>query len=98
MEAKDVAVERNQAAGRFEVRLGEQVAFLQYRISGQRILLIHTEVPRELEGRGLGSKLARAALDYARSAGLRVVPRCPFVAEYISRHPEYGDLLPPEAE
>ena len=54
---------------------------------------IHTEIAPEFEGRGLGSRLAVAALDDVRRRGLRVVPRCPFIARFIAGHAEYQDLL-----
>jgi hypothetical protein len=53
----------------------------------------HTEVQSRFEGQGLGARLARFVLDDARERGLRVVPRCPFIAAYIKRHPEYADLV-----
>jgi hypothetical protein len=54
---------------------------------------MHTEVPKALEGRGIGSGLIRGVLDAARSEGLKVKPVCPFAKAYIERHPEYADLL-----
>ena len=54
---------------------------------------MHTEVPKELNGRGIGSALARGLLDIARTQGLTVKPLCPFVAGYIAKHPEYADLV-----
>src|SRR5690606_17493780 len=53
----------------------------------------HTVVETAAEGRGVGSALARTALDAARAEGLRVVPQCPFIAAYIARHPDYADLV-----
>ncbi len=85
----DAAVKNNESANQFE--LG--AAFLRYRLKPGEITLVHTEVPPDLEGRGIGGALARAALDYARSTGLQVVPLCPFVAAYLKRHPEYADLI-----
>jgi hypothetical protein len=55
--------------------------------------IYHTEVPRSVEGRGLGSTLVAGILDIARARGLKVVPICPFVSAFIGRHPEYADLL-----
>jgi hypothetical protein len=55
--------------------------------------ILHTGVPLELEGHGIGSRLARAALEYARAHGLRVVPVCPFVRAYLKQHPEYLDVV-----
>jgi uncharacterized protein len=65
----------------------------KYRRDGDTMTLASTEVPPSAEGGGVGSALARAALDHARAEGLRVVPKCPFMASYIERHPEYRDLL-----
>jgi len=86
---------RNEAAGRFELAAGGATATLEYELVDGAIVLNHTAVPSEAEGRGVGGRLARAALDHAREHGLIVVPRCRFVRAWIRRHPEYRDLLPP---
>jgi predicted GNAT family acetyltransferase len=79
---------------RYEARLGGRiVAVSVYRRAGHRVIFIHTEVDPEFEGRGVGSRLAAGALDDVRSHGLRVTARCPFIASYIRRHPEYADLV-----
>ena len=83
----------NQAENRFETSLDGQMALLQYRLSGGQITFLHTEVPAQFEGRGLGGELVRAGLDYARSHALKIVPLCSFVAGYLKRHPEYIDLV-----
>jgi predicted GNAT family acetyltransferase len=89
-----IEVADNPQATRFELRLnGELVGFADYVLKGGTIILTHTEVQPEFEGRGLAARLARAALDGARDAGLTVIPRCPYIASYIERHPEYADLL-----
>jgi predicted GNAT family acetyltransferase len=93
MDIEQLPIVDNRERRRFEVGAGDQAAFLRYTITGDRIDLIHTEVPEELEGHGLGGKLAAFGLNYAREHGLRVVPTCPFVAAYIERHPEYADLV-----
>ena len=86
-------VTNNEARQRFEITADGHTGFLAYAIDADGpINLKHTEVPRELEGRGLGGKLAKAALDHARAAGLRVAVTCPFVQSYVQRHPEYADL------
>lgn len=89
----NIAVENNKAAQRFEANIEGQLAVLAYRLFPRHLVLDHTEVPKPLEGQGLGTKLARAALDFARANHLRVVPLCPFVAGYLRRHPEYQNLL-----
>jgi predicted GNAT family acetyltransferase len=83
----------NSDARRFEVPHGDMIAVLEYQLVPGRIVFTHTGVPKELEGRGVGGALARAALEYARSQDLAVRPVCPFVAAYIARHPEYADLV-----
>jgi predicted GNAT family acetyltransferase len=80
---------------RFEVTVdGELAGFLVYRAREGLIALIHTEVEDAYEGRGLGGRLARFALDGAREQGVAVLPFCPFVNAWIKRHPEYVDLVP----
>jgi len=79
---------------RYEAYVGEQVAgFVTYSLRAGRVTLIHTEVDPAFEGHGVGSGLARGVLDDIRARGLRVRPLCPFIAEYIRRHPEYADLV-----
>lgn len=89
----DLDVINNETAGRFEIRIGDEVAFLTYTRKGATIAYTHTEVPRSLEGHGVAAKLAAHALDYARANGLNVAPLCPYVADYIKRHPEYEALV-----
>jgi predicted GNAT family acetyltransferase len=80
---------------RFEVTVdGEPAGFLVYRSRKGLLALIHTEVEDRFEGRGLGGRLARFALDQARAQGLAVLPFCPFVNAWMKRHPEYVDLVP----
>ena len=89
----DVVI-RNEAEGRFELAADGGTATLEYELVEDAIVLSNTAVPAEAEGRGLGGRLVRAALDHARERRLIVVPRCRFVRAWIRRHPEYRDLLP----
>lgn len=82
-------VERN----RYEIAIGDQVAVLDYRRRDGTIILVHTEVPEALRERGLGTHLARHALDEARKAGVDVVVKCPFVTSWLKRHREYDDIV-----
>ena len=89
-----VLVTDNPRRHRYEVRRGEQVlGFVTYRREPGRITFLHAETDRSEHGRGIGSQLAAGALDDARSQGLAVVPRCPFIAEFIDRHRSYEDLV-----
>jgi hypothetical protein len=83
----------NEARHRFEVSLDAETAYAEYRLAAGEITLTHTEVPKAFEGRGVASQLARAALGYARAQGLKVIPLCPFMAAYITKHPEWRDLV-----
>ncbi|MDB5945094.1 MAG: GCN5-related N-acetyltransferase [Ramlibacter sp.] len=92
--AQETKFADNAAQSRFELRLGGRVAaFADYEVDGDSVRIVHTEVAPENEGSGLGSRLAKAALDEIRERGKRVVPVCPFIASYIERHPEYADLV-----
>ena len=85
----------NPSESRFEVRVdGELAGVVEYdRVEGG-FAFTHTEVDPAFEGKGIGSVLARGALDAARAADEAVVPFCPFINTYIKRHPEYVDLVP----
>ncbi len=89
----DVLVKNNEEAHRFEATVDGLHAFLAYRLTPDRMVLLHTEVPAPLEGHGLAAKLTRAALDFARAHRLRVVPLCPYVADFLRKNTEYLDLL-----
>ena len=95
-QAEDLKVINNTEAGRFEVHLGDEVAFTEYRLMKSGVLFPHTEVPPAFEGKGVGGALVRAGMAFARERGELVIPVCPFVAAYITRHPEYHDLVHPD--
>ena len=88
---KAVMVKDNPTANRYEVWVADEMAELAYQRKGNQIVFVHTRVPPSLEGRGLGSALARRALDDARAEGLRLTPLCPFVRGYLINHPDYQD-------
>ena len=84
----DVEVTDNAAKSRFELRQDARQAELVYRLRGNRLVLVHTEVPAELEGHGIGGRLVTAAVDRAVREGLTLVPLCPFARDWLERHPE----------
>ncbi len=88
-------VRNNEEEARFEAEVGGRRALLTYERADGEIRMLHTEVPGEFQGRGIGSHLVRAAMEHARAEGLRVVPRCPFVRAYLERHPEDRELVRP---
>ncbi|MGP4016175.1 GNAT family N-acetyltransferase [Saccharopolyspora sp. 5N708] len=85
----------NTDAARFEIRAdGKLAGFTEYRLTEKSIAFLHTEIDSHFEGRGMGSALVRGALDAARQRGLAVLPHCPFVRSWISKHEDYLDLVP----
>jgi predicted GNAT family acetyltransferase len=93
MDTIEPMVKKNDEQKRFEIEVGGRIAVVEYIETKTMITYTHTEVPQAMEGQGIGSKLARTALDYARENDLQVMPLCPFIAAYIRRHPEYRDLV-----
>jgi predicted GNAT family acetyltransferase len=93
-EAADVRVVDESHRHRYEARVhGALAGFLTYRRDEHRVTLLHTEVDDAFAGQGVGSALARFALDDASHRGCGVVIQCPFVTDYVARHPEYAALL-----
>ena|SRR6187431_2940818 len=91
----DVVVTDNPGSSRFEAHLdGELAGFSAYQAADDLIMFTHTEVFEAFEGKGVGSALARGALDAVRADGTRkVLPRCPFIRGWIEKHPDYQDLV-----
>jgi predicted GNAT family acetyltransferase len=93
IDAMPPTLRNNKSKSRFELEIDDHVAFVEYTQSPGGITLLHTEVPKELGGRGVGSILAKAVLENVRAQGLKVEPRCEFLAGYIKKHPEFGGLV-----
>ena len=91
-EPTPVQVKHEPEQSRYSASVNGELAVANYRRQGNVIVFTHTEVPSAIGGRGVASALARRALDDARAAGLQVVPRCPFFAQFMDEHPEYDDL------
>jgi predicted GNAT family acetyltransferase len=91
----EIEVVDNVERHRYEAQVEGDPAFLDYRLEPGAIVLVHTQVPKALEGHGIAQALVKHALDDARRRGLGVVPVCPFVGAWIKRHPEYADLVQP---
>lgn len=88
-----IEVEHLPQRGRFQARVDGLMCVCDYRLSGDVMHLIHTEVPAALQGRGVAAALVQAALTHARAASLKVDPQCSYVSGYMARHPETADLL-----
>jgi len=86
-------IKHNEAESRFETELEGKLSLVDYRKREGVYLVTHTEVPQELEGRGIAAAMTKALLDYIRENGGRVRPICPYTKVYIQRHPEYNDIV-----
>jgi predicted GNAT family acetyltransferase len=89
----DGTVVDNPDQHRFELQQDGHLAELVYELDGDRLVLVHTGVPEELGGRGLGGVLVRAAVERAAAEGLTVVPRCPFARSWLEKHPDEAGLV-----
>ena len=89
------AVQHNREASRFEATVEGQLCVCQYRVYGKVMMLTHTGVPPTLRGRGIAAQLVQAALEHARTRGLKVRPDCSYAESYMQRHPDTLDLLQP---
>ena len=87
------AVTDNAAMNRYELITDGGTAFVLYRTAGTIRTFAHAEVPKAVEGHGVGSTLARGALELARTQGFKVIPQCPFIAAFVVKHPEFRDLV-----
>lgn len=88
-----IDISHNTAAKRFETNIDGQTGYISYQERNDALVYDHTIVPQALGGQGVGSALVKHALEYARAHDKKVVPQCSFVASYISKHPDYQDLL-----
>ena len=89
----ELIVNNNLNQQQFEVQADGELAVLQYRFHDKLLWLMHTDVPKKLEGHGVASLLAHTALEWARATNIKVKVICPFVAIYLKRHPEYNDIV-----
>lgn len=97
MADSEITVTDNPDQHRYEITVDGTIAgFAVYHVRGGRHFFVHTEIDDAFGGRGLGSILARGALDNVRASGGKVIPLCPFVAGWIDKHPDYADLVDAE--
>ena len=90
----DVKVQDNPAQNRFEIMVDGAVGgFAAYRARDGLVIITHSEIDRSFRGQGLGGQLAEQTLDQLRECGARVVPACPFFAQYVAEHHDWDDIL-----
>lgn len=86
-------VVENPGQNRFELTLDGGTALVAYRRDGERLVLVHTEVPTQFAGQGIGSRLAKGVFELLRASGRKAVVRCEFLKGWIAKHPEYNDVV-----
>jgi predicted GNAT family acetyltransferase len=84
----DPVVTHHADRNRFELEVEGLVAEIEYRRRGDRLIILHTRVPEELGGRGLGGVLVQAAVDHVAAEGLTLVPECPYARAWLEKHPD----------
>ena len=87
------SIRDNKVLSRFELDVDGGMAFANYRRTPSTVIITHTETPRALRDRAIASELVDGALQLIRADGLKVVAGCGFVADYLSKHPEFADLM-----
>ena len=98
MNYNEKKLEVNRQFHRLELEVEGNIAFIEYKLDGDTLFLIHTEVPAALEGKGAGSAIVQKALQYAKANNYKIVPLCPFVQSYLKRHKEWNYMVVPDAE
>ena len=83
----------NVAKKRYEINTDGKVAYLEYMPAGQNLVITHTEVPVELEGQGIGSRLVKHVFETLKNENKKAIITCPFAIGYLQRHPEYLELV-----
>lgn len=86
----------NKNLSRFELQVQDKSAFIDYSLEGQLVFLNHTEVPEELEGKGIAEALVEKTFRYLEENGLKVVPLCSYIQVFLKRHPEWNRLIEKE--
>lgn len=89
----DSEITDNLPLHRFELHERGETAFLLYERTPGAVRLIHTEVPQALRGKGVGSRLVAGVINLIQQNGFKAIPLCPFVIEYLKRHPERLDIV-----
>jgi hypothetical protein len=92
-DTKKYTVVINEGSNQFEIRLEDDVAYIDYKWYNEMLILLYIFVPVPYRGKNISTILIRYALDHAREKGVKIKVFCPYIAKYIRMHPEYQDLL-----
>lgn len=89
----NIVVVNNKELMRFEVNLNGEFAFIEYKWYKGDIAFMHSVVPESFAGKGIGTKLARAGIEYANAENVKIMLYCPFVSKFVKEHEEYHHLV-----
>lgn len=92
-EYQSLELVKNDSLNRFEMKVGENLAIIEYKELSGKLALLHTEVEPALEGKGAGTAIVEKTLDYIEKNNLKLIPLCPLVVAYIKRHPEWNRIV-----
>ena len=93
MNYEDIPLVNNEAIHNFELVVEGHRAFIDYKQKGDKVYLIHTEVPVELKGKGVAEAIVEKTFRYMEERHLKLIPLCVYVGMYLKRHPEWNRLL-----
>ncbi|MBL4677859.1 MAG: N-acetyltransferase [Mucilaginibacter sp.] len=93
MKFEDIELVNNEANHNFELTIDSQRSFIDYQVRGDKVYLIHTEVPETLQGRGVAEALVEKALTYIENKGQKIVPLCAYVQIILKKHPEWNRVV-----
>ena len=93
MKYDNIELVNNEAIHNFEFVVDGQRSFIDYQLRGDKIYLVHTEVPAELEGRGIAAAMVEKAFKYIENNSLKMVPLCAYIQQYLKLHPEWDRIL-----
>ncbi|UAB81399.1 N-acetyltransferase [Marixanthomonas sp. SCSIO 43207] len=89
----EIELNDNTDKSRFEVEIQDKMAIMDYKKKDNKLYILHTEVPKEFEGKGIASAMVKKVLHLIKEKDMKLVSLCPFVSGYIKRHPEYKSLV-----
>jgi predicted GNAT family acetyltransferase len=93
MKYENIPLVNNEALHNFELIIDDARSFIDYKQKGDKVYLIHTEVPHEMEGKGIAPALVEKTFIYLEQHNLKIVPLCTYMVTYLKRHPEWNRLL-----
>lgn len=93
LEIKDIPLVQNKEEEQFEMHIYDNVALVAYQERGDNYMLIHTEVPEALEGKGIASVLVTKTLNFIESEGRKIIPMCSYVKSFLAKHPEWQRIV-----